>query len=134
MGNCLNANEDVGMSQNANSMQATSAGVDTITDAQILAMSTDTNAGLKQKIILNFSCKDLPNLDKGSKSDTFCVLWQLKGKQGTKQKLGMTECIQDNLNPDFVQTIEVDFFFEETQKFIFEVYDKDNETQITNLK
>lgn len=46
----------------------------------------------------------------------------------------MTECIQDNLNPDFVQTIEVDFFFEETQKFILEVYDKDNETQITNLK
>jgi hypothetical protein len=46
----------------------------------------------------------------------------------------MTECIQDSLDPNFVQTIEVDFFFEETQKFILEVYDKDDETQITNLQ
>jgi hypothetical protein len=74
-------------------MQATGANVDTITDAQIHAMTMDVNAGLKQKIILNFSCKDLPNLDKGSKSDTFCVLYQLKGKQQTKQRLGSTECV-----------------------------------------
>lgn len=96
-------------------------------------MTMDMNAGLKQKIILNFSCKDLPNLDKGSKSDTFCVLYQLKGKQQTKQRLGSTECIQDTLNPEFVEIIEVDFFFEETQKFVLEVYDADDATQIQNL-
>jgi hypothetical protein len=93
MGNCLAANEDVGMSNKAGAMQATGANVDTITDDQIHAMTMDAAAGLKQKIILNFSCKDLPNLDKGSKSDTFCVLYQLKGKQQTKQKMGSTECV-----------------------------------------
>ena len=84
MGNCFEPDEDIGMSNKANSMQATSANVDTITDDQIHAMTMDLNAGLKQKIILNFSCKDLPNLDKASKSDTFCVLYLLKGKRQQK--------------------------------------------------
>ena len=90
MGNCIseNKNEDIGMSTKASSMQATSANIDAITDDQLHAMSMDMNAGLKQKLILHFSCKDLPNLDKGSKSDTFCVLYQLKGKNKTKQILG----------------------------------------------
>ena len=46
----------------------------------------------------------------------------------------MTECINDNLNPDFVTAIEVDYFFEEQQNFTLEVYDADDMTQLTNLK
>jgi hypothetical protein len=32
------------------------------------------------------------------------------------------------LNPEFVKSIEVDFLFEETQKFVLEVYDADDAT------
>ena len=60
--------------------------------------------------------QDLPNLDTFSKTDAFAILYELK-KQGTrtiKQFRGRTECIYDNLNPEFVTMFEVDYFFEET--------------------
>lgn len=43
--------------------------------------------GLKQKIGLTFKCSDLQNMDAKSKSDAFCVLWNLR-PDGQKQKLG----------------------------------------------
>jgi hypothetical protein len=58
---------------------------------------------------------DLPNLDTLSKTDAFLILYEIK-KQGTKSirvKLGRTECIYDNLNPQFVTQFEVDYHFEE---------------------
>jgi len=61
--------------------------------------------------MLTFSCKNLPNLDVGSKTDPFCVVWELKGNR--KTRVGNTECILDNLNPEFVTTIEVNYHFEE---------------------
>ena len=68
-----------------------------ITDADILAMANDD--GLKQRILLNFKCSDLPNLDKKSKSDPYIVLWAFNP---TKTMLGRTEVIKDSLNPEFV--------------------------------
>ena len=50
-----------------------------------------------------------------------------------KQKIGMTEVIQDSLNPEYVQAIEVDYFFEESHQFILEVFDVDDATQVNNL-
>ena len=41
--------------------------------------------------------------------------------------IGETEVIDDNLNPDFVKTIKLPFYFEKTQKIKFEVWDKDSE-------
>ena len=41
---------------------------------------------LKQKVGLTFECANLPNLDRGSKTDPFVVLWEMKGKQ--KSKIG----------------------------------------------
>ena len=58
---------------------------------------------------------DLPNLDTLSKTDAFLILYEIK-KQGTNSirvKLGRTECIYDNLNPQFVTQFEVDYHFEE---------------------
>jgi hypothetical protein len=77
MGNCLAADEDVGMA----GLKATAVGqgADGITD-ELLSASL-AGGGLKQTVALTFSCKDLPNLDSGSKTDPFIVLWQLNGRQ-----------------------------------------------------
>ena len=55
---------------------------------------------LKEKVELSISLKDLPNLDKDSKTDAYCVIFQLNGRE--KKLLGMTEVIENNLNPDFI--------------------------------
>ena len=39
--------------------------------------------------------------------------------------LGKTEMINNNLNPDFVKTFTLDFYFEKEQWIKFEVYDVD---------
>ena len=35
------------------------------------------NDSLKQKVGLTFECLNLPNLDFGSKTDAFCILWEI---------------------------------------------------------
>lgn len=68
----------------------------------------DANAAqLKQCLSLTFSLRDLPNMDTFSKTDAFIVLYQLKkqGNQTLRAQVGRTECIYDNLNPDFVTQI-----------------------------
>ena len=47
--------------------------------------------------------------------------------------ISKTEVIYDSVNPDFVQAIEVDFFFENSDTYMIEVYDVDDETQLSNL-
>lgn len=93
-------------------------------------------ASLKQALTLSFSLRDLPNLDTFSKTDAFIILYQLK-KQGTrtlKQQIGRTECIYDNLNPDFVTSIHVDYLFEESQVFLLQAWDMDDRSQENNLR
>lgn len=89
------------------------------------------NDGLTQRLMLSFTGVNLPNLDQRSKTDAFCVLWELKGNQ--KQKRGQTEVVLDNLNPQFVSTIDVAFAFEENQQFLLEVFDADDMNQLHNL-
>lgn len=55
-----------------------------------------------------------------------------KGKV-MKHKLGQTEVVWDNLNPVFVKTFTVDYFFEETQDFRIEAYDMDDESKPNDL-
>lgn len=88
-----------------------------------------SRAALRQVIELSFAIDNLPNLDTFSKTDAFLILYELK-KQGSrtiKMKRGRTECIFDNLNPRFVTNFPVDYFFEETQTFLVEAYDMDDE-------
>ncbi|KAK0410431.1 hypothetical protein QR680_005129 [Steinernema hermaphroditum] len=47
-------------------------------------------------------------------------------------EVGRTECVMNNLNPEWAKTILVDYFFEEVQKVRFEVYDVDSKSN--NLK
>lgn len=88
--------------------------------------------GLKTRLSLRFKCNNLPNLDKGSKTDAFIVLYLDKGSQGLF-KLGQTELIADNLDPEFVTSITVDYYFEEQQNMILEVYDADDASNLMNL-
>lgn len=79
--------------------------------------------------------EDLPNLDTFSKTDAFIILYELK-KQGSrimKVRRGRTECIYDNLNPHFVTSFDLDYYFEETQTFLVEGYDMDDSNQPENL-
>ena len=81
--------------------------------------------------MLNFKCSGLPNLDKHSKSDPYCVLWAVNP---TKSLIGRTEVVYDNLNPEFVTPIDADYFFEESQDFRVEVYDADDINQLDNFQ
>jgi hypothetical protein len=64
-------------------------------------------------------------MDVFSKSDPVCRVyeWTEKNKQWTR--IGATERISNNLNPDFKTTIQALYFFERNQKFKFEVVDDD---------
>ena len=68
-----------------------------MTDAELASLSTELSTGLSQTLFITFEGVDLPNLDKASKSDTYAVLFEMKF--GQKVRLGITEVINDNLNP-----------------------------------
>jgi len=84
---------------------------------------------MSQPIKLRFEAKDLKNMDRLSKSDPFIVLFkQVKDTSGSGYvgpnahilrwaKIGQTEVVKDNLNPQFVTPIEVTYFFEKNEKF-----------------
>ena len=88
--------------------------------------------GLSQKVNISFGCHSLPNMDTFSESDPFCILYKQTGRVWTK--LGQTEVIHDNLNPQFVTKVPAEYHFEQQEKFKVEVYDVDDDTQINNLK
>ena len=96
-----------------------------------LQQSNPMNA-LKSKVSLTFSAMNLPNLDVGSKTDPFVVLWEMKGNQ--RMQIGKSEVIADNLNPQWVKNIDVQYYFEASQKFILQVYDADDINKINDLK
>ena len=70
-------------------------------------------------------------MDVLSKSDPFVVFYALNepsNGETTKKKIGQTEVIWDNHDPDFVMQFEIDYFFEQVQKFVVEVYDMDDDS------
>ena len=123
MGVCCNSDEQ-GISTRAQDQQAVGGIQSSQSSIDNQALMQSMNDGLKQRLILSFKCKDLPNTDKksGSKTDAYIALFLV----GNPKPLGITEVVNDNLNPDFVTPIEVDFLFEENQKFIMKVYDADD--------
>lgn len=68
-----------------------------------------------QRLQLSLKCKDLINMDTFSKSDPFAVLYKMQGNMW--QKIGQTEVIDDNLNPEWVTKISVDYHFEQQERF-----------------
>mmetsp|Transcript_11079 Transcript_11079/g.7711 ORF Transcript_11079/g.7711 Transcript_11079/m.7711 type:complete len:94 (-) Transcript_11079:875-1156(-) len=76
------------------------------------------------KVNLMIACRKLKDLDVFSKSDPVCRVYE-KSDSGQWIKIGQTERIDNNLNPDFKKTFSVNYFFEKNQVFKFEVIDDD---------
>ncbi|CAG2245303.1 Nicotinic receptor-associated protein 1,Protein BONZAI 1,Protein BONZAI 2,Copine-5,Copine-8,Copine-1,Copine-2,Copine-A,Copine-4,Copine-9,Copine-7,Copine-6,Protein BONZAI 3,Copine-3 [Mytilus edulis] len=77
------------------------------------------------QVEISVSCRSLRDCDMLSKSDPMVVVFC---KDSKKISFGRSEVIQDNLNPDFVKKFVMNYFFEESQKLKFEVYDVDAKT------
>ena len=63
-------------------------------------------------------------MDRYSKTDAFCVLYNVSTSMA--KEVGRTEMVADSLNPEFVTEINVDYFFEQQQKFKVDIYDVDD--------
>ena len=116
-----------------NSMAVTSGakmGQGSDLDSAVLAATNIGGQGLSNKLELSFKCESLPNMDTFSKSDPFCVVYKQNGTRW--DMIGKTELILDNLNPQFIKKVLVDFHFEQSEKFKVEVYDSDDGTNQTN--
>ncbi|XP_041349780.1 copine-8-like [Gigantopelta aegis] len=73
---------------------------------------------------LSMSCRKLIDADVFSKSDPMCVLNVYE--RGGWREFGRTEIIWNNLNPDFVKKFVMHYYFEQSQKLMFEIYDVDS--------
>lgn len=118
--------EDRGVS-NMGKMAVTpqSQSIDSEVIDMALAASNPTNS-LKSKVTLTFSAENLPNLDKSSKTDPILVIWQENNNNHIY--LGQTEAQQDTLSPQWVTSIDVDYFFEQSQTMVVKVFDVDDAT------
>jgi len=81
------------------------------------------------KLMLRMKCRDLVSLDLTSQSDPIVVI-KLKSSRTANAwtEIGRTEQIENNANPDFHTSVEVDYYFEEQQFLQFSVVDSDNDT------
>lgn len=80
---------------------------------------------LGYKVECFFSCRKLKDMDFIGKSDPQVILYVKEGTSTLWRKVGETEVIQDNLNPDFKKTIEAFYQFEVNQSVKIEVVDSD---------
>lgn len=80
---------------------------------------------LSQKVELFISCRKLKNMDVFSKSDPICRVYEFSEQAKNWVKVGQTERIDNNLNPDFKTQILQTYSFERHQKMKFEVVDDD---------
>ena len=81
---------------------------------------------LSMKVEVFISARDLKNSDTFSKSDPYCVLSLQTPGATNYSDVGMTEVIQNNLNPNWTKTVDLDYYFEAKQNLKFTVYDYDD--------
>lgn len=80
------------------------------------------------KVELSIACRNLRDTDYISKSDPMCVVFVLDQMSNRFREVGRTEMIKDCLNPDFVTKVVLDYYFEESQKMRFDMYDVDSKS------
>ena len=88
----------------------------------------DEQASYIKRFALSFSCFNLPNLDEhqdASTSDPYIELLKMRDEDGEWTKIGETEVIHDNVNPQFVRKIVVEYNFEKECHYSLNVYDSD---------
>jgi hypothetical protein len=64
------------------------------------------------KVELSFACRELVDLDTFSLSDPQVVVYMCDTTAKNWNEIGRTEIIWNNLNPNFVKTIILDYHFE----------------------
>ncbi|CAD8071973.1 unnamed protein product [Paramecium sonneborni] len=79
-----------------------------------------------QQIEIFISGRQLKDLDYFSKSDPFVIVFIKNNNQWIK--IGRTETIDNNLNPNFKKSFQLDYVFEVVQPIKFEVRDDDGDT------
>lgn len=77
------------------------------------------------QIEMTLSCRNLLNTDFITKSDPFCIISMRESWQDQYYEIARTETIDDNLNPEWVKKIVMNYSFETVQKMKFEVWDED---------
>ncbi|XP_019187833.1 PREDICTED: protein BONZAI 3 [Ipomoea nil] len=80
---------------------------------------------LASQIQLSLSASKLLDCDIMSKSDPMAVVY-VKKRDGTLLEVGRTEVIMNNLNPTWIQKINITYQFEIPQPLIFHIYDVDS--------
>ena len=66
----------------------------------------------REQIELFISCRSLKDMDVMSKSDPQVIMSVQNNANKQWTEVGRTECIDNNLNPDFAKTFTFDFIFE----------------------
>ncbi|XP_064632311.1 copine-8-like isoform X2 [Lineus longissimus] len=87
------------------------------------------NAVPSSLVEISVECRNLVDMDVFSKSDPMVVLFTWEVSVSSWKEFGRTEIIWDNLNPVFIKKFVMDYFFEESQKLKFEVYDVDSKSR-----
>ncbi|CAG9321491.1 unnamed protein product [Blepharisma stoltei] len=83
---------------------------------------------LDQSQVQLFICiRKLKDVEYISKSDPFVEIFEKTSYEGKWSKLGQTEIIWNNLNPDFIRNFTLDYHFEEQKYLKFRVYDANDE-------
>ena len=77
------------------------------------------------KVEMFISGRKLKDLDVFSKSDPICILSEYGERSNQWVRLGQTEQIKDDLNPDFKTRFIVNYFFEKRQRLKFTMIDWD---------
>ena len=77
------------------------------------------------KVEMFISGRNLKDLDVFSKSDPICILSEYNDRSNHWVRLGQTEQIKDDLNPDFKTRFTVNYFFEKKQRLKFQMIDWD---------
>lgn len=78
---------------------------------------------LAMKVNLFISARKLPDKDTFSKSDPICTIYERHG--GRWVKIGSTEQIKNNLNPDWRTSFTLNYYFEKKQELRFKIIDDD---------
>ena len=81
------------------------------------------------QVQLFISCRKLKDMDVFSKSDPTVEVYRKSTREGEWNKLGRTEVIWDNLNPDFTTYFLLEFHFEEQTFLKFKVYDVNDKSE-----
>jgi len=77
------------------------------------------------QVNLFISCRKLPDMDAFSKSDPQCIVYERH--HGRWTKVGKTEKISNNLNPDFRTSFTLAYYFEKKQDLKFKIIDDDGD-------